>query len=69
MSSLDLKDFTLSEKIQLMEALWADLTQRYDQLESPEWHQIILNERFERYKQGNQKMVTLDELNQLFKEK
>jgi hypothetical protein len=35
---------TLPEKLQLMEALWDDLTRRPEALESPAWHREVLQE-------------------------
>lgn len=35
---------TLSEKLQLMEALWADLTRKPDDFPSPEWHKEALED-------------------------
>jgi hypothetical protein len=43
--TLPLNEMTVSEKLQLMEALWADLSRDPDTLESPEWHREILEER------------------------
>ena len=35
----------LSEKLQMMEALWQDLSRDSNALESPGWHQTLLQER------------------------
>ena len=41
---LPLSEMTLSEKLQLMETLWDDLTRKPDGLESPAWHKEVLEE-------------------------
>jgi len=43
---------TLEEKLQAMEALWADLSRYPDTLESPSWHKDILRERQQRVVSG-----------------
>jgi hypothetical protein len=43
--TLPLSEMTVSEKLQLMEALWADLSRNPDDLESPEWHGEVLEQR------------------------
>lgn len=50
--TLPLNEMTVSEKLQLMEALWADLSRDPDTLESPEWHREILDERERRIAAG-----------------
>ena len=43
--TLPLNEMTVPEKLQLMEALWEDLSRNSDALESPEWHRDVLEER------------------------
>jgi hypothetical protein len=50
--TLPLNEMTVSEKLQLMEALWADLSRNSDAIESPEWHREILEERERRIETG-----------------
>jgi hypothetical protein len=50
--TLPLSEMTLSEKLQLMEVLWADLSRKPDALESPEWHGELLDERERRIAAG-----------------
>jgi hypothetical protein len=42
---LPLGQMTIADKLQAMEALWADLSSRADQLPSPDWHRDVLQER------------------------
>lgn len=45
---------TLSEKLQLMETLWDDLARKPDDLESPAWHQEVLEECRRRAETGEE---------------
>jgi hypothetical protein len=49
---LPLKDMTLQEKLAAMEALWEDIAQSGEALESPDWHKDTLEERRERIAEG-----------------
>ncbi len=42
---LPLKNMTLQEKLEAMEALWDDLAQAAESVESPHWHKDILEQR------------------------
>ena len=42
---VSLSELTLSEKLDLLEAIWADLSRNEDTLESPAWHEAILKDR------------------------
>ena len=41
----DLSQFTIAQKLNLMEAIWDDLTIDEKTLESPAWHEDILRDR------------------------
>jgi len=59
-TSLPLKDMSIEEKIQTMEALWEDLCQNADNVKSPSWHQDILQERENMIKEGSNEFVDWD---------
>jgi len=40
--------------MELLEALWDDLSRAPDQLESPEWHKGVLDERRRRLQTGEE---------------
>jgi hypothetical protein len=40
-----LEKMTTAEKLEAMEALWADLSREPERFESPAWHKIMLDER------------------------
>ena len=50
--TVPLNEMTLPEKLQLMEALWEDLSRNADALESPEWHRDVLEDRERRIASG-----------------
>ena len=42
---LPLCQLTFSEKLDLLEAIWADLSREEEKLESPPWHKAVLEDR------------------------
>lgn len=50
--TLPLNEMTVPEKLQVMEALWEDLSRHSEALESPEWHRDVLEERERRIASG-----------------
>ena len=52
---------TREEKLQLMEALWADLSRSDADLKSPDWHEEALSETEQRLAAGNEELVEWDE--------
>lgn len=46
-----------AEKLRLMEALWADLSHRDDEFESPSWHEAVLRETEARVASGREEQV------------
>ena len=59
--TLPLNDMTISEKLQLMETLWEDLSRNADALESPEWHRDVLEERERRIASGEARFSDWEE--------
>jgi len=49
---LTLSELSFTEKLNLMEALWADLSRDEKRLKSPSWHETILKDREEAYVAG-----------------
>jgi hypothetical protein len=50
--NLPLDEMSVEEKLQLLEAIWADLSRVPDQLESPAWHKDFLEETERRVESG-----------------
>jgi hypothetical protein len=51
---LQIEQMTLAEKLRAMEALWADLSRNEAQIQSPAWHQRVLEEREQRVQAGQE---------------
>ncbi len=51
---LPLHQMTLPSKMELLEALWDDLSRTPDKLESPDWHREVLEERRQRLQSGEE---------------
>jgi len=45
MTPVSLSEYTMPEKLALLESLWADLAGDENTLESPLWHEMVLKER------------------------
>lgn len=52
---------TLAQKLDLMEALWADLSRDDKSFESPDWHKAVLREREEAFKAGKDTLIDWEE--------
>ncbi len=49
---LPLNSMTVAEKIQLLEAIWDNLCRVSGDVQSPEWHRGVLEERTRRLQSG-----------------
>lgn len=58
--NLPLEKMTLADKLEAMEALWADLSRTPADLPSPDWHRDILNERRRLVAEGKLKFLDWD---------
>jgi hypothetical protein len=47
----------LNEKIALMETLWAEISRIDEDVEVPEWHKEVLDERERRIRSGEAKFI------------
>ncbi len=48
---------TLHEKLAVMESLWEDLASTPEDVESPAWHQDILDKRQQRLAEGKSRFI------------
>jgi putative addiction module component (TIGR02574 family) len=55
-AAVQLGTMTVSEKLDLLEALWDDLSQNPEQVPSPDWHREILEERREDLQAGREQL-------------
>ena len=58
----DIAKLTLREKLQLMEAIWADLRGRVDDMGVPKEHRRILDDRRARIDSGEAKVLDWDQV-------
>ena len=62
MNTVDIKKMSINERLQVMEALWDSLLEEEPELESPEWHQDILEDRKRKIKEGKAEFISLENL-------
>lgn len=53
----ELHQMPLQEKLFVMEALWDDISSHQSDVEIPQWHQTILDEREELVVQGKARFI------------
>jgi len=58
---LPLHEMTVQEKLAAMESLWEDLSRSPQAIESPEWHNNILDERRQRVADGTAQFEDWDD--------
>ena len=58
---LEIEKMTLEEKLRALEALWADLSRNERNIQSPPWHEQVLNEREQQVKSGQAKFESWEE--------
>ena len=62
MNTLEIKKMSRIERLQAMEALWNSLIDEESEIESPEWHRDILEERKRKIETGEAEFISLEKL-------
>ncbi len=62
MNASEIKKMSIIERLQTMEAIWDTLLYDETEIESPEWHQDILEERRRKIESGSAKFLSVAEL-------
>lgn len=62
MNTIDIKKMSTIERLQAMEALWDSLLYEDTEIESPEWHRDILDERIAKIESGKAKFISIERL-------
>ena len=62
MNTLEIKKMSTIERLQAMEALWNSIMDEEPEIESPEWHRDILEERKRKIENGKAEFISLEEL-------
>ena len=65
---LPLDKMTISEKLEVMEVLWDDISRYPAGFQSPEWHESYLRELEESVAAGKEKFFDLDEAEKIIRE-
>ena len=60
MAAEDLKALTIERKIQIMEAIWEDLRDRFDRLDVPQQQKDLLDRRRARVREGAAQLLDWD---------
>lgn len=62
MNTIDIKNMNLLDRLQTMEALWDSFLNEESDIDSPQWHQGILEERRRNIQNGKAEFVSLKDL-------
>ena len=60
-TAIPLDRMTISEKLTVLEDIWADLCRTQDAIPSPEWHAEVLQAREQKIQEGKAKFLDLGE--------
>ncbi len=66
---LPLSELSMAQKLDLMEKLWADMTQDEKKLKSPAWHETVLKDREEAFETGKASVLDREEAKKRIKKK
>ena len=58
----EIKNMSRIERVQAMEAIWDSLIDEESEIESPEWHRDILEERRRKIETGEAEFISLEKL-------
>lgn len=62
MSTIELSQFTLREKFQIMQSIWEELRASVDRFEVPQSHKDLLDARRRRVESGESKILDWDQV-------
>jgi putative addiction module component (TIGR02574 family) len=62
MNTIEIRKMSTIERLQAMEALWDSLLYEESEIESPEWHRDILEERKRKIENDKAEFISLEEL-------
>ena len=60
MTTDEIKGLPIEQKLRIMKALWEDLRERFEQSEIPERHKKLLDQRRERVRTGQARLLDWD---------
>jgi putative addiction module component (TIGR02574 family) len=53
----EIRKLPMKEKLALLEAVWAEISPEPDELEVPQWHKDLLDERRDAYERGEIRVI------------
>ena len=62
MREIDISELSVTERLQVMEALWDSLTHDSEEIASPDWHKAVLEERRRKIDSGEAEFLSIKEL-------
>jgi putative addiction module component (TIGR02574 family) len=62
MTTAEIKKMSTKDRLILMEEIWDTLRHEENEIESPSWHEGVLDERRKQVESGQAKLVSIDEL-------
>lgn len=62
MTTLDIGNMSLPERLRAMEALWDSLSHDDTEIPSPDWHGDILSERKKKITEGTAQFLSIQEV-------
>jgi putative addiction module component (TIGR02574 family) len=67
MSIDEIKAMPIDERLRLMEEIWESLSENDQAINSPAWHEAVLDERRKRIASGEATFLTFDQLKERFR--
>ncbi len=67
MENIVIKKMNMIERLQTMEALWNSILYEGSEIETPEWHKEIIEERKREMKNGGAEFISIDKLKAMHK--
>jgi putative addiction module component (TIGR02574 family) len=62
MNTLEIEKMSTIERLEAMEALWDSLLHDGSEIESPEWHSDVLEDRKRKIKNGKAEFISVEKL-------
>jgi hypothetical protein len=68
MTTTEIENMSTAERLRAMEQLWDTLCRSDEEIESPDWHCQVLNERRMKIESGDAEFISIEELNESARE-
>ena len=62
MNNIIIKKMDILERLRTMEELWDSILYEGSEIETPEWHKEIVDERKKKIKEGKAEFISIDKL-------